>query len=168
MRSLYLNIDYFYRADITVIDITEKGSDFIQYSIMITVIRTGAYRLFETHEKKGLLVLDGKSIYSWDLKNTPEKLWISPRTSIKTHTTLSTGKYRLYDVKNESNLTENLHLELMIAQGKWQGYVLPTGFPREVNTKKQIIPTEERITCSSLCLLKNNYRANRSSSSPLS
>ena len=65
---------------------------------------------------------------------------------------LAVGNYRIYDVRDEKNLTDLMHLELFVGEGLWQGYLLPTGFPNEKKKRNRIIPTRELIT-----KLQTNY-----------
>lgn len=70
-------------------------------------------------------------------------------TSHKKHKTdaiLAIGKYRLYEVKDEPNLTDLHHLELYVGDNTWQGYLLTTGLPNEKKRRSRIIPTDEIIT----------------------
>lgn len=125
---------------------------------MITVKKTGDYRLIGTKGKTMLLVLDSKQSFAWiNAKGIGEILVYS----VKRHTTdtvLAMGKFRLYEVKNEPDLTDLQHLELLVGKGKWQGYLLPTGLPDETDNRKRIIPTEERITCcANTCPVSPNY-----------
>ena len=59
---------------------------------------------------------------------------------------LSVGHYRLYKVANEPEISDQLHLELCVGQGIWQGYLLPTGLPTDEKKRNRIIPTREIIT----------------------
>jgi hypothetical protein len=52
----------------------------------------------------------------------------------------------MYDVKDESTLTDLVHLELHAGIGIWQGYLLPTGLPAGSKIRNRIIPTKEIIT----------------------
>lgn len=115
---------------------------------MITVVKTGDYRLVGTKGKTMLLILDSKQVFAWiNAKGIGEILVVS-RKHHTTDTVLAMGKFRLYDVKDEPALTDLQHLELLVGKGKWQGYLLPTGLPTEKEKRKRIIPTDERITCS--------------------
>jgi hypothetical protein len=53
----------------------------------------------------------------------------------------------MYLVKDEPNLSDLTHLELLVGEGVWQGYLLPIGLPNGVKRRK-IIPTKEIITTS--------------------
>lgn len=113
---------------------------------MISVLNRGSYTLFETKQHTNMLTLDKKETYAWvHLQNKSEILV----TSYVLHTIdhmLSIGNYRLYKVENEPGLTDQIHLELSIGQGMWQGYLLPNGLPSEKKKKNRVIPTHECIT----------------------
>ena len=59
---------------------------------------------------------------------------------------MAVGKYRLYKVMDDPNLTDTWHLELAVGNGLWQGYLLPTGLPNNRKKRNRIIPTDELIT----------------------
>jgi len=56
------------------------------------------------------------------------------------------GNYRIYDVDDESNLTDLQHLELQAGRDVWQSYLLLTGLPDDHKKRSRIIPTGETIT----------------------
>lgn len=112
---------------------------------MITVLQRGAYKLIETKDQTKILILDAESSYAWiNAAEIGEILVLAYK--YEEECVLSTGNYRLYKVENEPGLTDQLHLELSIGLGKWQGYLLPTGFPTDTKNKSRIIPTSELIT----------------------
>lgn len=125
---------------------------------MITVIKTGDYRLVGTKGKTMLLILDGTQVFSWiDATGFGDILGVSHAQHDRGRI-FAIGKYRLYDVQDEQGLTDVEHLELMVGKGTWQGYLLPTGLPDEKEKRKRIIPTEERITCvASSCPVSPHY-----------
>lgn len=113
---------------------------------MITLKKKGEYALIETHGQTKILTLDNKKSFAWiTAEDIGEILVVSRKTHIKDHV-LALGKYRLYDVVKEPNLTDLQHLELLVGEGKWQGYLLLNGLPRGKRNKKRIIPTNELIT----------------------
>lgn len=113
---------------------------------MITVLARGTYTLFETKQHTKMLTLDEKATYAWvHLQNKSEILVISYVLPTIDHT-LSIGSYRLYKVKDEPDLKDQIHLELSVGQGMWQGYLLPNGLPTEKKKRNRIIPTHECIT----------------------
>ncbi len=112
---------------------------------MITAIKSGHYQLIETKGQVKILTLD-TNIFAWINVATIGELLVTSHRKHKTDNILAVGKYRLYDVKNEPKLTDLLHLELFVGDGKWQGYLLLTGLPTIHNQRKRIIPTPEVIT----------------------
>lgn len=109
-------------------------------------MKTGTYSLIETKDQTKILVLDRKTTFAWvNVKEIGEILVTSHKTH-KADTILAMGKYRLYDVENEPKLSDQLHLELSVGEGLWQGYLLPTGLPKGKKIRNRIIPTLEVIT----------------------
>jgi hypothetical protein len=113
---------------------------------MIQVIKTGSYSLIETKEQTKILMLDSKDTFAWvNVKEIGEILVASHKTH-RADAILAVGKYRLYDVEDEPKLSDQLHLELSVGAGVWQGYLLPTGLPKGTKIRNRIIPTREVIT----------------------
>lgn len=113
---------------------------------MIKLLHAGNYHLIETKGHTKILTLNGKRTYAWVVAgNIGEILVTSHRTHRVDHT-LAIGKYRLYEVNNEAELRDMQHLELLVGQGVWQGYTLPTGLPTDAKKRNRIIPTKELIT----------------------
>lgn len=113
---------------------------------MIRRVAEGAYTLFETRAGHKILQLNEKQRFAWI--HTPggyEILVATGMTDGNDHT-LATGRYRLYDVKEEPDLSDQEHLELLAGERTWQGYLLPTGLPTAKKKRSSIIPTNERIT----------------------
>ena len=113
---------------------------------MITVIQRGLYRLIETHSQTKILLLDNDKKYAWVFAKGIGEILVATETAHAQDCVLSIGNYRLYDVKDEKAFSDQLHLELSIGLGEWQGYLLPTGFPTRKDSRKRIIPTRECIT----------------------
>ena len=111
---------------------------------MIKLLKKGKYTLVETRNDTKILTLDEKS-YIWIFSRSIGEMLITTHKKHKTDQKLSKGEYRLYEVKNEPKLVDTLHLELAIGEGDWQGYLLPTGFPKDKKTRSLIIPTNELI-----------------------
>lgn len=116
---------------------------------MISIINRGQYRLIETTEKKRILILNNKDTFAWFNVGNAGEIIERFYGKIQEENTLAEGSYRLYHVHYEEKLTPEIHLELFVGEGKWQGYLLPEGLP--VSTKKQekqypITPTKELIT----------------------
>lgn len=112
---------------------------------MIRLIEQGEYRLIETKGHTRILILEDK-VFAWITAGEIGEILVA---SYKTHTVdhiLSAGKYRIYQVKDEPQLTDLLHLELHAGGGTWQGYLLPTGLPDKKDKRNRIIPTKETIT----------------------
>lgn len=113
---------------------------------MITLIREGEYVLVETKLQIKILTLDNTKQFAWvNIMDIGEILVTSHKVHKVDHI-LAMGKYRLYKVKDEPDLTDLKHLELSVGKGVWQGYLLPTGLPTVTKKKKRIIPTKEIIT----------------------
>lgn len=113
---------------------------------MINILQRGIYRLIETKGQTKILILDGKDTYAWVNAVEIGEILV---TSHKTHNAdcvLATGTYRLYSVKDEPKLSDQLHLELYVGCDTWQGYLLPTGLPTDEKKRNRIIPTKEVIT----------------------
>jgi hypothetical protein len=113
---------------------------------MIKVIKTGQYKLIETKDQNKILILDADKIFAWiSLKDIGEIL-ITSHKAHKADAILSVGRYRIYDVEDEPKLSDQLHLELSVGEGVWQGYLLTSGLPTDIKKRKRIIPTNEVIT----------------------
>lgn len=113
---------------------------------MIKVVKTGSYKLIETKDQTKILLLDRKDTFAWiNIKKFGEILVTSHKTH-KADTILTVGKYRLYNVENVPKLSDQMHLELSVGEGLWQGYLLPTGLPVDKKKRSRIIPTNEVIT----------------------
>lgn len=113
---------------------------------MIRVIQRGIYRLIETKNQTKILILDDKNIYAWiDVSGIGEIL-VGSHKLHKSDCVLAAGNYKIYSVKKEPKLSDQLHLELYVGSGMWQGYLLPTGLPDNKKKRNRIIPTTEVIT----------------------
>lgn len=114
--------------------------------IMIRLLDRGTYHLIETHGHTKILTLDKKKTFAWvNAEDIGEILVTSHKSHIVDHL-LAVGKYRLYEVSDEKELTDLKHLELFVGEGHWQGYVLPNGLPDNTKKRNRIIPTKELIT----------------------
>jgi len=112
---------------------------------MITIIDSGDYKLSDTKHGVKLLHLRQKT-FAWITTRHIGELLV--RTTLP-HTEcelLSEGSYQLYNVINEPDLSDQLHLELEVGKNRWQGYLLPVGFPTRLVARRRIIPTHEVIT----------------------
>jgi hypothetical protein len=111
---------------------------------MIKLLDHGLYKLLETKGQIKILHLGDES-YAWVNLEGIGEILVTTHKPHKTDTTLSIGAYKLYDVEDEPEVSDQIHLELAIGKGAWQGYLLPTGLPRGKKTRSRIIPTQEVI-----------------------
>lgn len=112
---------------------------------MIQLLQTGQYKLIETKTEVKILQLEEKT-FAWINAAGIGEILVTSHRIHKIDHTLAVGKYRLYEIKNEPELTDLFHLELLVGDGEWQGYLLPTGLPNDVKKRNRIIPTKELIT----------------------
>jgi hypothetical protein len=112
---------------------------------MITLIRAGLYKLIETKHHTKVLYLDN-DIYAWVEPANIGEILVASRKVHKTDCVLSLGHYRIYDVEDESTLSDQMHLELEVGRRHWQGYLLLSGLPDSHKKRGRIIPTLEVIT----------------------
>ena len=113
---------------------------------MIKLNQQGTYALIETEGHIKILVLDNKETFAWITASDIGEILVASHKPHEVDHILSTGKYRMYEVKDEPDLTDLVHLELLAGDGVWQGYLLPTGLPRGTKKRNRIIPTKEIIT----------------------
>jgi hypothetical protein len=117
---------------------------------MIRLIGNGRYCLFETRNGKKVLTLEDnpgeKSRYVLINADGIREILITNQKSFRAECILVIGRYRLYEVKDEPDFKTCKHLEFLIGEGYWQGYLLPEGFPTERKTRKRTIPAKELIT----------------------
>lgn len=113
---------------------------------MIQLIQSGHYTLIETKGQTKILTLDGKKTFAWVNAIDIGEILITSHKAHITDNILAIGKYRLYEIKDEPDLTDLIHLEFFVGEGKWQGYLLPTGLPNEKKKRNRIIPTNETVT----------------------
>jgi hypothetical protein len=112
---------------------------------MITVLQKGLYTLIETKSHTKILTLDGVT-YAWIVAKDIGEILVTSHVPHKADHTLATGVYRLYDVKDEPHLSDQLHLELNVGEHLWQGYLLLTGLPDDKKKRTRIIPTREVVS----------------------
>jgi hypothetical protein len=112
---------------------------------MIKLQSSGQYSLIETKQQIKVLYLDNKS-YVWLFIPSIGHVLETTHKPHRADHTLATGCYRIYFVKNESNFSDQLHLELFVGNGQWQGYLLLTGLPNDKKKKSRIIATTEIIS----------------------
>ena len=112
---------------------------------MIKLMDEGEYKLIETRKHTKILILNDKLNFAWVNAPPIGEILVSSYKSHKTDHVLSVGKFRLYDVEEEKELTDVNHLELLVGDGVWQGYLLPLGLPNGIR-RRRIIPTSEIIS----------------------
>lgn len=116
---------------------------------MITKLESGTYTLVETHNHTKILTING-TIFAWVRpKGVGDILVKSSYAPHRNNFSLSLGKYNLYSVKDERNLTDLQHLELEVGNNTWQGYLLLTGLPTATKRRARIVPTTQTITSDS-------------------
>lgn len=113
---------------------------------MIQLIQSGYYTLIETLRQTKILTLDKKKSFAWINAADIGEILVTSHKRHKTDSILALGAYRLYEVKDEPDLTDLQHLELYVGDNVWQGYLLTSGLPTEEKKKNRIIPTGEIIT----------------------
>ncbi len=127
---------------------------------MITLLETGQYRLTETKNDTKELDLDGTR-YVWVIAKGIGEILVTSHNVHKTDAILSVGKYRLYEVKDEPDLTDLVHLDLDVGAGEWQGYLLLTGLPNDNKKRSRIIPTHDNISGGSKFTVTAHKHASR-------
>lgn len=112
---------------------------------MIKIIQQGNYTLIETRRHIKILQLD-RDVFAWITVKDIGEILVSSHNPHVTDHALANGAYRMYEVLDEPRLTDLTHLELLVGNGQWQGYLLPTGLPTDKKSRSRIIPTQEIIT----------------------
>lgn len=112
---------------------------------MITLRKSGLYKLIETKHNTKVLYLDN-DIYAWVEPVKIGEILVFSHKVHKTDCILSMGHYNLYDVEDEPKLSDQMHLELEVGHNHWQGYLLLTGLPDAHHKRGRIIPTIETIS----------------------
>lgn len=112
---------------------------------MITLIKTGPYKLIETKANIKILYLDNQP-YAWVTAEKIGQILVWSRVPHRTNRDLAMGIYQLYEVEDEPYLTDLQHLELEFGEHAWQSYLLPTGLPTSKDARTRFIPTTEIIT----------------------
>lgn len=111
---------------------------------MITLLKSGTYKLFETKRHTKMLYLDDDS-YVWmgtGILGEVVPLSYKPH---KTDCLFAVGRYELYEAHQEPGLSDQVHLELEVGNGRWQGYLLLSGLPGGNRQRGRIIPTTEIV-----------------------
>jgi hypothetical protein len=112
---------------------------------MIKLLAHGNYNLTETRHLTKILELSEIGIYAWINAGEIGEILVLSGEYPKLYT-LASGNFRLYEVKDEPDYIDTLHLELFTGKNSWQGYLLPTGLPNKTHIRSRILPTEELIT----------------------
>lgn len=113
---------------------------------MILLLEHGSYGLTETVGNAKMLNLSEIGVYAWIYATGIGEILVASGKKNPTGHILAMGKYRIYQVKDESKLTDTIHLELFVGEGIWQGYLLITGLPKGEHKRARIVPTKEIIT----------------------
>ncbi|MDP2632734.1 MAG: hypothetical protein Q8P25_03350 [Candidatus Curtissbacteria bacterium] len=112
---------------------------------MVKKLKEGEYELFETDIRTRFIILDGQGKFIWSFAKNIGAVLIGSKKKHKPDKIIACGYFRAFEVEDEPGLTDSVHLELCVGQGKWQGYLLPKGLP-ENDGKYRIIPTNEVIS----------------------
>lgn len=112
---------------------------------MITLIKHGTYKLIETKHNTKVLYLDNE-VFAWIEPSNIGEILVTTHKIHRTDCILGLGHYRVYDVMDEPNFTDQIHLELEAGKNVWQGYLLLSGLPDAHKKRGRIIPTMETIT----------------------
>lgn len=118
---------------------------------MIKILARGEYKLIETEHNTKVLILDDKQTFAWINAENIGEILVTSHKTLKEDNLLAVGKYRLYDVKDESKYTDQQHLELQVGCGFWQGYLLPHGLPTDEKKRNRVITTSEILTATNNC-----------------
>ncbi len=118
---------------------------------MIKIVARGKYKLIETKHNTKILILDDRETFAWINAENIGEILVSSHKVHKEDNLLAVGNYRLYDVKDEPQFTDQQHLELQVGCGFWQGYLLPTGLPSDKKKRNRIITTDELLTATNNC-----------------
>lgn len=113
--------------------------------MMITLLESGWYKLTETKGGTKMLFLDDHA-YAWVYAKGIGEMLVASYREFSDDAVLSLGQFKLYDVEDEEEYSDHLHLELEVANGSWQGYLLLTGLPDGRKKRARIVPTTELIS----------------------
>lgn len=120
---------------------------------MIRLIQWGRYRLAIIAEGNTIISVDN-AVYSLFPDSKTLEIFDTPVSRIGTESAISLhhGEYRMYDVYDELQLAETIHLELEDEDGYVMSYLLPRGLPdqarrrvRQITTTQQISNTNRKI-----------------------
>ena len=116
---------------------------------MISITRRGQYRLIQIQKQTKVLILDNKDIFLWQISAEQGEVLKKTHSHVQEIEVLAEGPYRFYEIDNEDGLIDGMHLELLVGEGRWQGYLLPEGIPsdsKKIQKHYHISPTKETIT----------------------
>lgn len=109
---------------------------------MIRLIQWGNYRLAMIAEGNAFISIDDDA---YSLYPDYKTLELSD-ADIDAALTLHHGDYRLYDVYDEPQLAETIHLELEDEDGYIKSYLLPRGLPENSKRRVRQLTTAQQIT----------------------
>lgn len=112
---------------------------------MIKLLAHGNYSLTETRHLTKILELIEVGTYAWINAGEIGEILVLSSEYPKLYT-LATGSFRIYEVKDDPQYTDTIHLELFTGKNSWQGYLLPTGLPNKTHIRARIVPLGELIT----------------------
>lgn len=114
---------------------------------MITVTGRGMYWLMN---KPMLLMLDDgdgeKALYRFTLSQGHGLINFIAGNKFDFTKDAVSGRFRMYEIKNERSFKDGIYLELSGGVGKWNCYILPTGLPDQNILEKDILVAQECIT----------------------
>lgn len=113
---------------------------------MIKLLESSTYKLIETKNNTKALMLDDRDVFFWKNYGCSGNLEYIKFDPSQICCLLNINNYRLYEVKNEPDLTSGMHLELYVGKSKWQSYLLKSGLPTIKKQKKPVSVTIETIT----------------------
>lgn len=111
---------------------------------MIRLIQWGNYRLAIIAEGNAIVSLDDDVYSLYPEYKTMELSDIDIDTALVLHR----GDYKLYDVYDEPQLAETIHLELEDEDGYIVNYLLPQGLPVNSKRRTRQLTTTQQITYS--------------------
>lgn len=94
----------------------------------------------QTQFGEKLLILDKKQ-FCW----RGGELWVVQFQKKAEDKVLCSGKYMVFQVEGEDELTPVMHLELSVRDGAIQGFLMPSGLPEMEGCKRKIVPTLEKV-----------------------
>jgi hypothetical protein len=112
---------------------------------MVTLFEKSFYCLVKTKSGSRLLCIE-RGTFTWVDPETIGEMRVATHTPHTTDYVIRTGRYRLYDVKDEPPLAGLQHLELEYGPTDWHGYLLLTGLPRDQEERTCVVPTPQIIT----------------------